>query len=142
MATAAAVFLFAQSRCRILWTCPKVLYFAAALVSACLIRFGLIWIAGCYSFRSGGATNRLNYFVLTLEELARYLLVIYPPLLKEIFAYLIPYAFISYYPVGYLLGKSGMQPEYLLIFPVCALVLALSALTLKAGLARYESAGN
>ena len=53
-----------------------------------------------------GPKNSLNYLVLSVGEMAKYPLIIYPGLLKGIFGYIIPYAYVSYYPAGFLLGKN------------------------------------
>ena len=102
----------------------------------------MIWLASCMSFWMQGPKNSLNYLVLSVGEMAKYPLIIYPGLLKGIFGYIIPYAYISYYPAGFLLGKKDMLPGCLLLFPVCIGMLWLSAVCLKRGLGRYESAGN
>lgn len=128
--------------CKINWTIIKILYFVASLLTASMIRFCMIWLASCMSFWMQGPKNSLNYLVLSVGEMAKYPLIIYPCLLKGIFGYIIPYVYVSYYPAGFLLGKKDMLPGCLLLFPVCIGMLWLSAACLKCGLGRYESAGN
>ena len=128
--------------CKINWTIIKILYFVASLLTASMIRFCMIWMASCRSFWMQGPKNSLNYLVLSVGEMAKYPLIIYPGLLKGIFGYIIPYAYVSYYPAGFLLGKNDMLAGCLLQFPVCLGMLWLSAVCLKRGLGRYESAGN
>lgn len=91
--------------CKINWTIIKILYFVVSLLTASMIRFCMIWLASCMSFWMQGPKNSLNYLVLSVGEMAKYPLIIYPGLLKGIFGYIIPYAYISYYPAGFLLGK-------------------------------------
>ena len=102
----------------------------------------MIWIASCMSFWIQGPKNSLNYLVLSVGEIAKYPLTIYPGLLRGIFGYIIPYAYVSYYPVSFILEKNSLKVECLLIVPVCVVMLCLSALFLKKGLQRYESSGN
>ena len=128
--------------CKINWTIIKILYFVASLLTASMIRFCMIWMASCRSFCMQVPKNSLNYLVLSVGEMAKYPLIIYPGLLKGIFGYIIPYAYVSYYPAGFLLGKNDMLAGCLLQFPVCLGMLWLSAVCLKRGLGRYESAGN
>ena len=71
--------------------------------------------------------------------MAKYPLTIYPAVFQGIFGYLIPYAFISYYPIGYILGKDGTKTGALSIPLFCITMLAVSCLILKSGLKNYES---
>ena len=96
--------------CKINWTIIKILYFVASLLTASMIRFCMIWLASCMSFWMQGPKNSLNYLVLSVGEMAKYPLIIYPCLLKGIFGYIIPYVYVSYYPAGFLLGKKDMLP--------------------------------
>lgn len=142
MFIASAVFGLGASHCTIKWSAGKVGYFIFTLLVACIIRFSMIWIASCTSFWTEGTKNTLNYFILTLGEMAKYPLTIYPPFLNIFFSYIIPYAFVSYYPVSYLLGKNTNIWNTLIICTVCGIMLFLSNTVLKAGLKRYESTGN
>ena len=111
-------------------------------MECCVIRVCMIWIASCASFWMEGGKNSLNFFAISIGEMAKYPLIIYPPVLQGIFAYLIPYAFVSYYPVGYLLGKSGMRAGVRVMPAVCAVMAGVAVIVLKRGLGRYESSGN
>lgn len=68
--------------CKINWTIIKILYFVASLLTASMIRFCMIWLASCMSFWMQGPKNSLNYLVLSVGEMAKYPLIIYPCLLK------------------------------------------------------------
>lgn len=142
MVIAAAVFLFGSSRCIPEWSWKKVGFLMLFLIEACVIRICMIWIASCMSFWMEGEKNNLNFFVISIGEMAKYPMTIYPALLKSVFGYVIPYAFVSYYPVGYLLGKREMGVGVCLMPLVCIVMLGLAAVTLRRGLARYESSGN
>ena len=142
MFLASVIFFLGFSHCRINWRAVKVLYFVITLVIACIIRFCMIWIASCTSFWLGGIKNSLNYFTLTIGEMAKYPLTIYPAVLNMVFAYIIPYAFISYFPASYLLGKSGCLWQNLMIPAVCGIMLFIAGQVLRRGLRRYESNGN
>lgn len=140
MFLATALFLLAQSRCNIRWTLSSLFLLFFFLVEACMIRTCMIWIASCVSFWMEGRTNSLNFLISSLSELAKYPLSIYPFPLRALFGYLIPYAFVSFYPVGYLLEKPGMTVGICLTPAVCLFLFCLSRLVLRAGLRKYESA--
>lgn len=142
MVIAGVVFAMGFSHCPLSWTLGKGIYFLLTLFTSCMIRFGMIWLASCTSFWTEGAKNTLNYFVLTMGEMAKYPLTIYSPLLNALFAYIIPYAFVSYFPASFLLGKSTALWQNLMIGIVFGIVMFLCGAVLKAGLGRYESNGN
>ena len=142
MVIAAAVLGLGISRCEIQWSISKVILFVCFLAEACAVRVCMIWIASCLSFWMEGGKNSLNFFTISLGEMAKYPLVIYPPLLQGIFGYLNPYAFVSYYPVGYLLGKGQMTLGVICMPLVCAVMISVSVLVLRRGLNRYESSVN
>ena len=139
MIIAIAVMAVGFGRCGMEWNVLKATVFCIFLAEACVIRVCMIWIASCISFWMEGKKNSLNYFVISLGEMAKYPLVIYPPLFQGIFGYLIPYAFVSFYPVGYLLGKEGSKTGALCIPFICMAMLAVSCVVLRSGLRNYES---
>ena len=136
---AAAVHIAGFGKCEIQWDVIKVILLFVFLAEACILRVCMIWIESCISFWMEGKKNSLNYFVISLGEMAKYPMVIYPPIFQGIFGYLIPYEFVSFYPVGYLLGKEGTRAGALGISFFCVLMLAVSCMVLKRGLANYES---
>ncbi len=139
MVIASVLLVFGFGRCTIQWSLAKAALIFLFLLQACLIRLCMVWIASCMSFWMENGRNSLNYFVICLGEMAKYPLVIYPKALRLVFGYLIPYAFVSYYPVGYLLGKSGMAKGAACMPAVCIGLLWLSHRVLQCGLKRYES---
>ena len=130
------------SHCTIEWSLWRIVYLLLTLISACIIRFSIIWMASCTSFWTNGIKNTYNFFVLSLGEMAKYPLTIYPPLLNSCFAYIIPYAFVNYFPVSYLLEKQISLWNTIMIPVVCVGTITMSNVVLKLGLKRYESSGN
>lgn len=139
MAIASALLILSVRHCETAFCPLKYMLMAVFVVQACLIRLCMVWTASCASFWMENGRNSLNFFVISLGELAKYPLVIYPPVLKGIFGYLIPYAFVSYYPAGFLLGKDGMELGAACMPLVCAGMTAVSWIVFKRGLLRYES---
>lgn len=139
MTLAAAVLFFGFYQCSVRWDAGKVGLCLLFLLEACVIRVCMVWIASCFSFWMEGKKNSLNFFMISLGEMAKYPLYIYPPLLQSIFGYLIPYAFVSYYPIGYLLGKEGTTAGVVIMPGICAGMLFLSWIILRYGLKHYES---
>lgn len=142
MIIATVICFLGISHCKITWTFWKYLYVPVTLFFACIIRFSMIWIASCISFWTGGVKNHINFFVVSLGEIAKYPLMIYPTILNVFFAYLIPYAFVSYFPVAFLIGKKVNFWGVVAIPFVCIGMAFFAGAVQKAGLKRYESSGN
>ncbi len=137
-----AIFCYGAYHCDIDWSIAKLFYLLIVLIAACMIRFCMIWIASCSSFWLEGNKNNLNFLVLSLGEMAKYPLTIYPLLMNICFSIIIPYAFVSYIPIAFLLEKSQNYKLILLIPIICILMLLISNYILKLGLKRYDSNGN
>lgn len=112
------------------------------LLCSGLIRGLIIWNASCLSFWSKSSKNRVNFMAFSIGEAARYPLTIYPFFMKALFCYLIPYAFVSYYPAAYMLEKIEGVHLIAWMFFVTALSLFCGGKVYKAGMRRYESPGN
>lgn len=79
--------------------------------------------------------------VNSLQDFALYPILIYPKAIGIILTWIIPYAFVSFYPAGYFLHK-GMV-EYAFITPVIAVVLWAIALKVwSIGIKNYSSTGS
>lgn len=142
MIIAIIVFLIGITHCDFNWSIVKAIELLFIIINICIIRICMIWIASCASFWLKGENNSLNFMILSIGEMAKYPLEIYPFLLRGIFAYLIPYAFVSYYPVEFLLGKNKSIMGILLVPVISIIMVVLSVKTLKKGLNSYESNGN
>lgn len=86
-------------------------------------------------------SNNIIWIVFSLAEFAQYPLEIFGSMLAMVFTFIIPYGFISYYPVAVLLGKSS--PIYLLYEFIVVIAVWIVGLGLwKVGVMKYESSGN
>ena len=75
-------------------------------------------------------------------DLARFPLGIYPLALKAALGFVIPFAFISVFPLSFLMQRGSSAWLGLLTPLVAAYCVATALLIFKRGLRRYESAGN
>jgi ABC-2 type transport system permease protein len=100
------VLIFALHRLHFAWTAPRLIVFALMLVSAFVI-FCSIWIA----------TNSIAFWTMDAREIAnaatyggnfmtQFPMNLYGVWMRRLFGYVIPLAFVNYYPSLYLLGKD------------------------------------
>lgn len=86
-------------------------------------------------------SNNIIWVIFSAADFAQYPLSIFSPILKCILTFIVPYGFVSYYPVTYLLGKQDatifVQEAVILL-----VLLIIANLLWRFGLKKYESAGN
>lgn len=105
------------------------------------IQFGLRCIPAFLTFWFGNIDN-LHWLVAQFREVVRYPLNIYPFFIQAICTFLLPYAFINYFPSLLLFEKIGMTEGIVLFccgILVSALMVALPVWMFSRGLRRYES---
>ena len=90
----------------------------------------------------------LRWFALQLEtEFTRYPLSIYARPVRYVLTFLLPFAFINYFPATYFLDKTdatlGLPIAIGLITPLIGIVFSLLAYAFwRAGLDRYQGVGH
>ncbi len=127
------------------WNAAQMLFFPVMLVGAMLL-FMAIFVAGAtLSFWAPQAHEAVNIFTYGGQFMSSYPMHIYQEWLVSIFTFVIPMAFINYYPSLYLLGKPdplGMPPYMPFLSPIVALVAFRLALGVwRVGVRHYQSTG-
>jgi ABC-2 type transport system permease protein len=141
----AAVFALALARADVTWTPGRLLMLAAMLASGFVI-FCSVWIGtNSAAFWLVNVREATNAFTYGGNFLTQYPLDIFGAWFRRLFAFVIPIAFVNYFPSLYILGKSSEPWPSFLRFasPLVALVSAIAAtLIWRAGVRRYTSTGS
>lgn len=125
------------------WTADRVLFLAITLVCSLVILGSIILAANTIAFWQRGESVRLAMFVLNVGDAAQVPLSAYGPGIRLLVTWVLPYAFVSYYPACVLLGKPLAHPWLGYAAPVAALVIACFAWFLcRLGVRSYESPGH
>ena len=140
------VFVYGCIKCAVQVTPLFVLQVLVMLIGATLIRGGIYIFLGSTSFYTKSTTDFGMYTQEIMDKTTLYPISMYPESLQFILTYLIPIGWVSFYPVSSLLGiensvLNGMAVPFVTLL-VGLLVITLSGLFFKAGLKKYESAGN
>lgn len=140
------VFAYGCIKCAVQVTPLFVLQVLVMLIGATLIRGGIYIFLGSTSFYTKSTTDFGMYTQEIMDKTTLYPISMYPESLQFILTYLIPIGWVSFYPVSSLLGiensvLNGMAVPFVTLL-VGLLVITLSGLFFKAGLKKYESAGN
>jgi ABC-2 type transport system permease protein len=146
IAQGAIVFWFALTRVHIHWTVARVAVFASMLAGGVVI-FCSVWIVmNAIAFWTTDAREIANSATYGGNYLTNFPLNIFGPWLRRLLAYVIPLAFVSYFPALYLLGKPappGTPAVLSFISPAVALGSALVARAVwKAAIRHYRSTGS
>ena len=130
----------------IAWTPLKVLYLLVVLVSGFMMYSALLVLGSVLCFWTVQSIEIMNTLTYGGTEMASYPLPIYHELLQRFFTFVVPLAFVSYFPALYLLDRPELQglPGWLPgITPVAAAMLALLAwLAWQVGVRHYQSTGS
>jgi ABC-2 type transport system permease protein len=141
----ALVLVYALSGVHIDWTPLRALVLAASLPSAVVI-FASVWVVGaCIAFWTTDGGEFTNAFTYGGTAMAQYPFDIYATWLRRLLGFVIPLAFVCYFPALYVLGKTDPLglPRFLeFCSPAVAAVSALVAgLTWRSAVRHYRSAG-
>jgi ABC-2 type transport system permease protein len=141
-----AVAVFGYGAWWVDWTVPKVALTVVMLVSACAIFFALFVIFSCIQFWTLDSTEFANAFTYGGNTMTQYPMTIFPREVLKGLTFLVPVAFVNWYPCLYLLDRPdpfGMPSWFAVLSPVVAAVtLLLAGLVWRAGVRHYTSTGS
>jgi ABC-2 type transport system permease protein len=128
------------------WTPARVVVAIVMVVSSSALFFGLFVLFSCLQFWTTDASETANAFTYGGNTLTQYPLTIFPKGLTVALTFVLPIAFVNWYPCLFLLGRPDPfgLPEWLqLCSPVAAAVVVTAALLAwRTGVRRYTSTGS
>jgi ABC-2 type transport system permease protein len=124
------------------WSVWRVAFALLLLLSAVAIKVAINLATNACSFWMSSPNPLLAMAIHQVGDLARFPLGIYPMALKAVLGFAIPFAFISVFPVAFLLDTGSSAWLGLLTPLVAAYCVAVALTIFRRGLRRYESAGN
>ena len=125
----------------VVWDINKVITLILMLISSILIFFGIFLIAASYCFVTVQGLEVRNVFTDGGKHMAQYPIGIFNKGFIWFFTFIIPYAFVNYYPLLYILGRSDNQ-LYMFSPLLVIIFLRLSFIAFKMGSKRYTSVGS
>jgi ABC-2 type transport system permease protein len=139
-------FVLATRFLGLVWTPASLGLLALILAGACLIETALFLAAGVTAFWTTEA-QRLNFFLWTLnDKYTQYPLTIYNVAVQSVLTFVLPVAFISYYPATLFLGRTSevpFTPAFAYITPVVGVIFFSIAYAFwRVGLTHYQSTGS
>lgn len=140
------LFLISANRVGITWNFSTVLYYMGAIIGGVLIQGGMFIFFSALSFYFVETNSIREIFYWNMRKFAGYPISIYNKLIQGLMIYVIPFAFVNYFPAQYLLRKEDManyNEIYMYIAPVVGVVIYLAAYGFwRISVKRYNSTGN
>ena len=135
------VMIIALLHLHIEWSIMKVVTLLLMMISACVIFFGIFLVSASYCFYTVQGLEVRNVFTDGGKHMAQYPIGVFSKGFVLFFTFIIPYAFVNYYPLLYFLGKSNniwyaFSPIIVILYLIpCVIIFYL-------GLKRYASVGS
>jgi ABC-2 type transport system permease protein len=128
------------------WTVAKGIVLVLSVVTGSVI-FGAIFVLGAaFQFVSIDSAQLANSFTYGGQQLTQYPLPVFGREIVRAVTFVVPLAFVNYYPVLFVLGKPtplGLPSWIGLLAPAVAVMMtALASLAWRGGLRRYRSTGS
>lgn len=137
---AVIVFVYGLSAGNINWTPAKILVIILMLIGGTMVFSGLFLIYASICFYTIEGLEFMNIFTDGAREYGKYPISIYGKRMLQFCTFVIPYTFIQYYPLLYLLDRG--KPYYGLM-PIAACLFILPCFIFwKIGVRHYTSCGS
>jgi len=140
------VFALCFNKLGIHWSAPNIGWFALFVLGGTLIQAALMIVGGCCSFFFLNSTGVVETTIYGFRRFIFYPITVYPALIQFILTFIIPYAFVNFYPAQFFLNKSGgtlFGPWLQFGAPVVGVVMfALAVLLWNFSINHYQSTGS
>lgn len=141
MLQAVIIMVIAIVNLDVTWNISKVIVLVLMLIASALIFFGIFVLTASYCFITVQGLEVKNVFTDGGKHLAQYPISIYRKGIAFVFTFIIPYAFINYYPLIFFLDRTN-NILYMLSPLLVFLFLIPCLLSFKIGLKHYSSTGS
>jgi ABC-2 type transport system permease protein len=139
------IFLSALQLNPVTWTTPKVILTFLAVFSQVCFFGGLFIVGSTITFWTVESIEVINIFTYGGSYMIAHPMHIFPDALRRFFTFVIPAAFLNYYPAMYILEISdptGMPQWVAFLAPLAGLFLLTIALAFwRFGINHYQSTG-
>lgn len=140
------LFIYTANRVGIHWNLQTIVYYLFAIIGGVLIQGAVFLIFASIHFYLIKADSVKEVLYWNLRKFAGYPISIFHKAIQALLIYVIPFAFVNYFPAQFLLRKDDMEvyPDfYMFIAPVVGIALYLLAYAFwRISVKYYKSTGN
>lgn len=138
-----AIFIYAINTSNVVWSADKICTLTLMIAGGVCLFFGLFMVYAAICFFTLEGLEFMNIFTDGGRELAQYPLNIYKEWVLKFFTFVIPLAFINYYPFLYIIDKNHGYGVFYMMSPIiAALFLVPSYILWCFGVKHYKSTGS
>jgi len=140
------LFVTTANNVGIMWNSNSILYCIVTVIGGVLIQGAIFLILASISIYFIKTESVKDLFYYNSRSLAQYPISIYPKLIQNFLTFVVPFAFVNYFPAQYFLRKQDMSlywTGYMYLTPVIGIILFLIAYIFWGKSSkRYSSTGN
>lgn len=125
------------------WSVWEVLLLGLTLANACVLMGSINLLTNCVAFWDPSASSAFPFMIQSFCDFGKFPLTLYNGLMQFILTWVIPFAFVSYYPGLILLHRTAASPWLAYAVPLSGPVLLLIAVVVwRVGLSKYQGVGH
>jgi len=140
------ILVAASTHVNIDWSPLALIYLLFAIAGGCLVEAAVKLAASSLVFRTLSIFSLVGFFDDTLSLAGNYPLTIYGGVMRFLFTFVLPMAFLAYFPVTVLLRRTGelsVSPLFAFLSPLLGIILFTFAyMFFEYELRRYQSSGH
>lgn len=140
------LFIFSANKVGIQWDLGMAIYYISIVISGVLIQGAIFLIFSAISIYVVEMGSLKEIFYWNMRKFAIYPLSIYNKFIQSILIFVVPFAFVNYFPAQFFLRKADMAayPQgFMYLSPIVGIVLYIIAYAFwKFSLRYYKSTGN
>ena len=137
------IFIYVFRTSSIVWSTDKIITLILMLVGGVCLFFGLFMIYASICFFTLEGLEFMNIFTDGGRELAQYPLDIYKKWVVKFFTFVVPLAFVNYYPFLYIIGKNNGYGALYMFSPILSVLFLVPSYFLwRFGVRHYKSTGS
>lgn len=140
------LLIITANNVNMVWNIQNILYYVLVIINGVLIQGAMYLFFSSLRFFFVEVDNLINLTFYNMRDFAKYPISIFNKGIQFILMYIVPFAFLNYFPCEYLLRKADMAqyPEvYMYIAPFVGVVMyVLAYLFWRFSLKYYKSTGN
>lgn len=140
------LFIFSANKVGIEWNYVTIGYYTAAIIGGVLIQGGVFIIFSSLNFYFTEVNSIREILYWRMRKFAGYPISIFNKVIQYIMMYIVPLAFVNYFPAQFLLRKDDManyNEIYMYIAPLVGIVIYIVAYVFwRISIKHYKSSGS
>jgi len=136
-------FIYASTGLGFHWSIGQLIFLAFTVVVSVVIMASIDLATHCTLFWSPANGGRIPYIAEYFVEFSKFPITLYDQVIRTVITWVLPFAFVSYFPAVILLGKQDTDSWIAYLSPLMGILVAFfAAIIWRRGMTQYHSAGS